>query len=237
MNGRRNVARPIAAGLIVAAALLLGGCVYLRLLELKHQIAHFDANFVVQTDDGVRIICTHPVLLDKDVRWLGLAPETSRRIGTAEQWQVRWVKQLPSGVSENRDYDIVIQLLFVSHKLKRVSIPQRYFAVMPKTLLVDLLRSLGGAAVNKTGRSVDARLAAAPPNLPDVEKLFGRPTAEGSQPGETWMRYRYVPATHRGLARKAVFDMTVHLDPATGRMLHWEGRTPVGTIRFNFDRR
>lgn len=234
MKARRNVGARVAAVLLVAVGVLLGGCVYLRLLELKHQIAHFDDNFRVATDDGVRIICTHPVLLDQDVRWLGLAPEQTRRIGSAEQWQVRWVKQLPVGVHEKQDYDIVIQLLFVRHKLKRVSIPQRYFAVMPKSLLVDLLRSLGSAAVNKSGRTVNARLAAAPPNLPDVEKLFGRPTDEGSQPGETWMRYRYVPATTGGLARKAVFDMTVHLDQATGRMRRWEGRTPVGTVRFNF---
>lgn len=235
MSRSGNVARPFAVVLLAAATLFLGGCVYVRLLELKHQIADFDRNFAVQTDVGVRIICKHPVLLDKDVRWLGLAPEQVKRVGTAERWQVRWVKQLPDGVHEDHDFDIVIQLLFADDKLTRVSIPEKYFAVMPKSLLLDLLRSLGHATVNKADRSVDAKLAAAAPDLPNIEKLFGRPTAEETTATDDVMRYRYVPATSSGLAKKAVFDLTLHLDKATGRMLRWEGLTPVGRIGFDFE--
>ena len=222
------------AAVVGATALLLGGCVYLRLLQVKHQMGDFDRNFRVQTDDGVRITCVNPVLLADDIRWLGLVPEQVRRVGTAEQWRVRWVKQLPPTVHEDGAFDIVVELLFVEHKLTRVSIPERYFAVMPKSLLIDLLRSLGGAKVNRGARSVEAQLAAARPNLPGIQKLLGRPSSESTSGGETTFRYKYVPVTKGGLAGAAVFDMTVHFNDATGQMTRWEGQTPVGHIGFNF---
>lgn len=227
--------RVALAVLLCIAAFALGGCVYLRLLELKHQIASFDQNFSVQTDDGVRITCLKPVLLADDVRWIGLAPEKSKRIGTAEQWQVRWIKQLPPGVHESGEFDIVVELLFIREKLTRVSIPERYFAVMPKQLLLDLLRSLGQAKVNRSSRSIEAQLAASRPDLPGIQKLLGRPTSERVDGNQTIYKYRYVPVTPTRLARKAVFDMTVHFDNASGRMLRWEGQTPVGRIGFSFE--
>lgn len=235
MTAAPRASRLVAAGLIAAAALVLSGCVYLRLLQLKHQIADFDRNFTVQTDDGFRISCLKPVLLTSDVRWIGLGPEKSRKVGSAEQWQVRWVKELPPGVHESGAFDIVLELFFAGNKLNRVVIPERYFAVMPKSLLLDLLRSLGGAKVDRAGRSVEAQLASARPDLPGIQKLLGRPTSESVAGTQTLYRYRYVPATAEGLARSAVFDMTVHFDTASGDLLRWEGQTPVGKIGFNFE--
>ncbi|HVU34520.1 MAG TPA: hypothetical protein VHE61_13885 [Opitutaceae bacterium] len=235
MTGTGTRRRLGAAGAITVAGLLLAGCVYLRLIQLKHQLADFDHNFTVDTSDGVRITCQHPLLLTGDVRWLGVTPEKIRRIGHAEEWEVRWVKQLPPSVHEAGAYDIVVRFVFADDKLTRVSIPQRYFALMPKKFLLDLLRSLGGARVNKENRSVEAQLAGARPDLPGIEKLLGRPTAESSKPGQTIRRYRYVPAGSRRLARAAVFDLNVTFDDATGKMLRWEGKTPVGNIGFNFE--
>jgi hypothetical protein len=235
MTGRGSWKRAGAAGLMAVVALLLGGCVYLRLLELKHQIAAFDRNFTVQTDDGVRIVCEHPVLLSDDVRWIGLAPEQTKRVGQAEAWQVRWVKQLPPEVHEQGAFDIMIDLLFAEDKLTRVSIPERYFAVMKKSLLIDLLRSLGGAHVDKDRRSIEAQLASARPDLPEIAKLLGEPTSRATEANHTVLRYRYVPVTTSRLARAAVFDMTLTFDSAHGQMLRWQGHTPVGDVGFNFE--
>jgi len=222
-------------GAFVAIAFALTGCVYLRLLQVKRQIAAFDENFSVATDIGVTITCRNPVLLTDDIRWLGLAPETSRTVGSAEEWRVRWVKQLPPTIHEDGAFDIVLELVFSRDKLARISIPERYFAVMSKKLLLDLLRSLGGAKVDKDKRALEAQLASARPDLPGIEKLLGRPTGKTTQGDETIYRYRYVPVTHGGLARVAVFDMAVHFETATGNMRRWEGQTPVGKIGFRFD--
>ncbi len=232
MTGPRWTKRVFAAGAIVATALLLSGCVFLRLLEVKRQFEAFDKNFAVESEDGVRITCRTPVLLSSDIRWLGLTPETTRTVGTAAEWDVRWVKQLPAGVTEPVSYDIVVQFLFRDDRLSRVSIPERYFAVMPKKLLLDLLRSLGGAQVNKGQRSVEARLSAARPALSEIGTLLGLPTSRTPSGGQTILRYRYVPVG--GGSKPAVFDMLLTFDTTTGVLQRWQGDTPVGRIGFNF---
>jgi hypothetical protein len=234
MTVRRRLARLAAVVLVGCAAVLFTGCVYLRLLELKHQIAAFDRNFAVQTDDGVRIVCRNPVLLSGDVRWIGLTPERTRRVGSAEEWHVRWVKELPPTVHESGAFDITVELLFSQDKLTRVAIPERYFALMPKSLLLDLLRSLGGAKVDKGSRSVEAQLASSRPNLAAIEKLLGQPTERQTAAGSTLLRYRYVPVGAAGAARRAVFDMALYFQPDSGQLLRWQARTPVGNLGFNF---
>jgi hypothetical protein len=219
-------------------AFLLGGCVYLRLLELKRQFEHFDHFFALNLEDGLRISCQTPVLRTSDVRWIGLKPETTRKLGQAEQWQVRWVKQVPMDAPpEKQQFDIIIELSFVEDLLTRVAIPERYFAVMPKKFLVSVLKSLAGARVDQAGRKLEAEvsaeeMAAARPNLPGIDKLLGRPSEERVEGPLTIVRYRYVPATKE--SRAGVFDMTLQFNTATGELLRWNGRTPIGNIGFNF---
>lgn len=235
MTVTRARARTFVLATLATVALLLSGCVYLRLLELKHQLAAFDRNFAVETDDGLRIICRHPVLRTSDIRWLGLPPESIRRVGSAERWRIRWAKVRPAGGHEARRHDIIIHLLFSDGRLTRVSIPQTYFALVPKSFLLDLLRSLGGAQVNRTGRTVEARLPAAQPDLPVIERLLGRPTSRTTAPGEDVYHYRFVPvSTER--TRHFVFNLAIHFDAKTGQLLRWEGTTPVGRIGFDFQR-
>ncbi|MEO5959632.1 MAG: hypothetical protein ABIZ49_01245 [Opitutaceae bacterium] len=229
--------RAILLPALALIALALSGCVYLRLLELKRQFEQFDRHFRLQTDNGLRIVCETPVLLTADVRWIGLKPESTKRIGQAEQWQVRWVKQTAPEVKEAAIFDIVIELTFAGDKLTRVAIPEHYFALMPKAFLVDVLKSLGGGRVDKSGRKIEADVSAATvqaarPSLPDIDKLLGRPTEERIEGKETMVRYVYAPATKE--SRAGTFDMTLHFDTASGELLRWLGRTPIGKIGFNF---
>src|SRR4051812_12784319 len=156
---------------LASLCLLLGGCVYLRLLELKQQLAKFDQFFSLQTDNGLAIVCLTPVLRTDDVRWIGLKPETTKKIGQAEHWQVRWVKQIPPGMTEKIEFDIVLELGFVADKLTRIAIPERYFAIMPKTFVVGVIKSLGRGKIDKSGKKIEAavsaeEIAAARPKLP-----------------------------------------------------------------------
>lgn len=232
----RRVLRALLAIAWCGIALVTSGCVYLRLLELKHQIAAFEKHFAVQTDDGIRIICLHPVLLMEDVRWIGLVPEQRKQVGNAERWLVRWVKQLPDGVRESGNFDIVVELLFAEGKLTRIGIPERYFSLLPKSFVIDLMRSLGIARVDRGDRTVEAELDVARPKQVAIQQLLGHPTGRSDQGALTVMRYRYVPASGTGLARAAVFDMTITFASDIGRLLRWQGKTPVGRIGFTFER-
>jgi hypothetical protein len=229
--------RRLAALAIAGSALLFSGCVYLRLLELKKQIDRFDQFFGLQTSDGLAIVCHTPVLRTGDVRWIGLYPESTKALGVAEQWRVRWVKQLPPGVTEKIEYDIVLELSFAHDRLTRVKIPERYFAVMPKQFLVGVIRSLGRGKIDKSQKKIDAvvsaaEVAAARPDLPSIDNLLGRPTDEHEEGPNTLVRYRYVPATKE--SRAGVFDMQLTFETKSGELLKWQGTTPVGRIGFDF---
>jgi hypothetical protein len=226
-----------AAVALAVVTLLLSGCVYLRLLELKKQIDRFDDFFAVQTHDGLGIICHTPVLRTADVRWIGMKPETVRTLGVAEQWRVRWVKQLPPGVVEKQQFDIVLELGFANDRLTRATIPERYFAIMPKQFLVGVIRSLGRGRIDKSQKQIDAtvsaaEVAAARPNLPSIDKLLGQPSEEREEGTNTFVRYRYVPVTKE--SRAGVFDMHLTFDTKSGELLKWQGFTPVGKIGFDF---
>jgi hypothetical protein len=225
------------AALLVTAALLLSGCVYLRLLELKKQLGKFDDYFVLNTADGLSLMCQDPVLRTSDIRWIGLYPEKTKTIGQAEQWEVRWVKHLPAGVTEKMEFDVVLNLGFVHGKLTRVSIPERYFAVMPKAFLVGVIKSVGRGRIDKSSKQIEAtvsaeEVAAARPKLPAIDKLLGQPTEERVEGTNTIVRYRYVPATKE--SRAGVFDMHLTFDTKSGELLQWQGFTPVGKIGFDF---
>ena len=234
---REGTRRWLALGL-VAVSLLLGGCVYLRLLELKKQLGSFDRFFALNTADGLAIVCHSPVLQTGDIRWLGVKPEHVKKLGRAEQWHVRWVKQLPPGVKETGVFDITLEMAFTGDRLTRVAIPERYFAVMPKQFLVGVIKSLGRGEVSKSRKQIDAavtaeEIAAARPKLPGIDKLLGQPTDEREEGTMTITRYRYVPVTPEPGA--GVFEMTLHFDTKSGELLRWHGRTPMGNIGFNFE--
>ena len=225
------------AAALVGVALLLGGCVYLRLLDLKRQLADFDRHFALQTHDGFSLICLHPVLTPSDVRWIGLHPEQVKTLGLAETWQVRWVKQLPLGIAEPAQFDLVVDLGFVENRLTRVTIPERYFAVLPKDFLLGVIKSVGRGKIDRSGKSIDTTVsspgvAAARPRLPAIDQLLGRPSEERTEGDRTIVRYRYLPATKE--SRAGVFDLHLTFHTATGELLHWQGRTPVGRIGFSF---
>lgn len=225
------------APLLLAVALLGSGCVYLRLLELKRQIDRFDKFFGLQAADGLAIICHTPVLRTSDIRWLGVKPETIRKVGEAERWQVRMVKQLPAGVTEKIEYDILLEFTFVQDKLTRAAVPEKYFAVMPKSFLVGVIKSLGRGKIDKSGKAIDAvvsaaDVAAARPSLPSIDKLLGQPSEEREDGALTIVRYRYTPATKE--PRPGVFDMHLTFHTKSGELLKWLGHTPVGRIGFDF---
>ncbi|WP_414664304.1 hypothetical protein [Horticoccus sp. 23ND18S-11] len=236
-GGQAARAPKVAVIALAAAALLLSGCVYLRLFELKQQLARFDRFFSLQTQDGLALICLTPVVRSNDIRWIGVKPEHTKKIGQAEQWQVRMVKQKSSEAPEKVPFDILLEFTFVEDKLTRVAIPERYFALMPKSFLVGVIRSLGGGKVDQLGKQIEATvagadIAAARPRLPAIDRLLGAPTEEREDGTRSIVRYRYSPATAE--PRPGVFDMILTFDTKSGDLLKWQGVTPVGKIGFDF---
>jgi hypothetical protein len=238
----RRGRRWLATGAVVVAALLLSGCVYLRLLILKHQLADFDRNFALETAQGVRLRCLKPVLLTGDLRWLGIVPEVVTKQGRAELWRVKWVKEdaTPAGAVEPAALDLELEINFADKKLTGFFIAERYFAFIPKPFLIELLRGLGGATIDKSERSVSANIALsdakqpnARPTAASLAALLGGPSERRHEGSHVLLRYRYL-ATPPG-SNGGDFDLLFTFDQASGLLLRLHGHSPVGNILLNFE--
>lgn len=237
---QRSRASRLLAGSLVACCLLLSGCVYLRLLEFKRQLGHFDRFFTLKTDDGLRLACLTPVLLADDFRWLGLTPETVITLGQSQQWRIRWVKQLAPGARQSDAHDIELELIFTDGKFTRLFLPERYFAFVPKPFFTGLLRSLGKAGVDKSRRLAEVNFTPEERALlttrvvaTSLAMLLGTPSEKTVETTRTLLRYRYTPIPPQ--SKNGVIDMTFTFDTATGQLQRLNGRSPVGQIAFNFE--
>ncbi len=234
-GSRRSPARA-ALGLAVAAfALLLSGCVYLRLLQLKRQLADFDRNFAIRATDGLRLECLNPVLLADDLRFLGFYPATIRQVGVAEQWHIRWVKQVAPGTTEKGRYEIAFDLTFVDAKLTALHIPENYFAFMPKDVIVAGVKSLGGAKVDKSNRSILAELSdkVIPPSAKGVSDMLGPPTDRKVEGNRETFHYHFASDDPENKGKD--FDLWLTFDAQSGDLRETAGRLPIGHLHLKFD--
>lgn len=243
----RLARRCVPAFGLLACALLLSGCVYLRLLRLKWQLAEFDRNFAVQTADGLALTFKQPVLLDEDVesffRWI---PDTRQRSGDAEQWRFRWIKQ-PAAEDGEAVVEFAVELMFVDHRLVRLSAPETFFAAtMPKSLALAALRSLGSAQIDRKNRraestlsSTDLEMAAAEAFLTaqGVTAALGAPGMRRETGGLLEWRYEFRPASaQQRVGNSGAVDITFLIDPSTQRVRVMKGQTVFGTVVFDTTR-
>ncbi len=230
---RRGAARLLRrAGLLAAAAAccaLLGGCIYLRLLELKHQLADFDRYFATDLRVGVKITCLKPVLLDDDMAFFKLAPESRKRLGNVERWHFRWVKAYTAPGEDPAAYDVPADFIFVDHKLASVLLPERLFVFVPKRFFLTVIKAFGHAQVDRARRTASASVqeSFAPGSIPpapsagDLRAMLGAPeSTERTAEGVVW-HYRYREASESRHAGRIAFAFTVN--PATHKAVRIRG--------------
>ncbi len=148
-------------GLLVAGALLLSltGCVWLRLLALKNQLADFDHYVKVDDHEGLAFQFLHPVLTVQDVRYLmELEPTAITTNGEQQTWVWTFAKQHPPTRAEAGRFDLTFATSFAEGKLNQVAVSERVLAILPKWFLLDLARSLGHAHVDQQKRAVSVTL-------------------------------------------------------------------------------
>jgi hypothetical protein len=231
--GRRRWARLARAAAWVGGATacgLLGGCLYLRLLELKNQLADFDRYFETDLRQGVKITCKQPVLLDEDLAFFHLVPEGRARVGVAERWHFRWVKADPARGEKSGDYEVAVDFIFVDHKLTRVILPERLFAFVPKHFFLTIVRSFGQAKIDRVKRTATTSVhenfgpdvISGPLTAANLTEMLGAPTeTKTSDAGVLW-HYRYRPTSSDQRAGR--IDINFTLNPAGQQVRRIEGK-------------
>lgn len=220
-------------------ALLLTGCVYLRLLELKRQLADFDRFFVVEASEGLELRFREPVLRDNDVLSLGIEPAERVRAGAVELWHFLWIKDAAPGDAPGVTYEQTADFVFVNRKLAVIRIPERFFAFFPKSRVIASLRSMGQAQVDRTRRIASGALASSasddsmpPLRQTDLVAMLGAPVAMGgSDEAPEW---RYTFKAVRAGRRTGPIDVVFTLRPQTGTVVRVKGLLVAGTIEFDY---
>lgn len=229
--------RSIVAGIAACLTALLSGCVYLRLLQLKNQFTRFEENFQLTTDTGLQLRFLQPILLTSDLRWMGFEPASVNRLGTAEHWHLRWVKQPAAGVAADGAFEIAFDLSFTEDRLSGLTLAEKYFSLLPKDIVVAAIKSLGGAAVDEKKRSVQTSVlspagSAVFPTRTMLDAMLGRPTEESFEDDRIVARYRCVSADPAGKGKP--LDLKLVFDARTGLLRQTVGRLPVGNVDLNF---
>lgn len=226
----------LRVAVLCGAALALAGCVYLRLLELKRQFAHFDEHFAVEPSNDLVMRCLHPILSGSDLRWIGAEPHAVTPAPQGEAWTIRWLKVPPSGSHEPSLYDMEIGAVLSDDRLTEIKIPERYFAYFPKELFINLLRSTGSAKVNREDKQAEAQTetpeAIPLPKLDTVESMLGAPTQRAVAQGQTTYFYSYrldIPDT-----KTPPVELTFVFDTASGDLRKLVVRLKRGTLKYDF---
>ncbi|MFA5058237.1 MAG: hypothetical protein WC485_09005 [Opitutaceae bacterium] len=217
--------------------LLLGGCIYLRLLEVKNQLADFDRYFETDLRDGLKLTCRTPVLLDEDMAFFHLAPESRQRVGVAERWHFRWVKDGTAPAGQSGSDEIAMDLIFVNHRLTRVRLPERLFAFVPKHFFLTVVRAFGQAQIDREHRTARASVHEVlgpdkippPPTGQELQAQLGAPIETQETPAGLIWRYAYKPASADQHAGR--IEATFTLDPVTHNLRRIQARI----IELTFD--
>ncbi|MSU23115.1 MAG: hypothetical protein EXS32_04745 [Opitutus sp.] len=232
--------RLVPALLLAACALVLGGCVYLRLLQLKRQLAEFDRYFETDLRDGLKLTFKEPVLLDGDIEnFFKWKPESRQRAGAAERWHFRWVKDRVAADGATPPYELQVDLLFAEHQLTKIILPEPFFVFIPKRFVLAGLRSLGHASVDQAKRTARAAMqesgatdpGARPLTQASLSGLIGAPNEiKGDAIAPRWCYGFAAASPEQKLGRSGRIDMTFTLEAATGKVRRIQGGFVTGMI-------
>jgi hypothetical protein len=230
----------VVVAVAAAGLILLGGCIYLRLLELKRQLADFDRYFEADARDGVKLTCRKPALLDEDMAFFRLVPESRQRSGTAERWHFRWIKNPPVPGEDPARYEVAADFVFLDHQLTRVILPERLFTFIPKPLFLSILRAFGHAQVDREKRSATAHVqenagpsgGPAPLTRTDLAAMLGAPMEKSNTPEGVLWHYHYRAASPD--QRSGRIDVAFTLDRANSQVRRIRGLVFNSTLDVSF---
>ena len=150
MPAKRTI---ICVGLLLILA-LTPGCLYLRLLKVKKQLADFDRYVQVKEDQGLKLIFLKPVLYSGDIQTLLGPPTSSKKTPESERWTFLFEKKYAVRKNEKGNFDVSLDMIFKDDLLSEIQLPERFLVILPKPFLVLLCKTMGNAEINMGRQSV-----------------------------------------------------------------------------------
>ena len=143
---------------LFTSLVMLSGCIFVRMLNVKDQLNDFDTNFDLNDEKGLTLVFKNPVLLSDDVIWLMKgSPGSVKLIEESEQWTYVFQKQHTTSQEEGDEYDIPIVMVMEEDKLTEITFPERFLKNLSVPVLKKMLSSMGNADVSKFKRSASSK--------------------------------------------------------------------------------
>ena len=194
MNLRSNTYFLILVFLLIS---LVTGCVYLRFLKVKNQMADFNKNFEITEDNGLSLIFLNPVLTKKDMVWLMGTEPTIRE---SERSPGIWVYQLKKRyrgktAADKKNYDIPLRLTFENNRLTVLRFPERFTKYFSKSLFEKFLQTFGEAEISKEDKQASSKYEGADkneiPSTHEIMEVLGIPYYNNVKGDQRTFVYRY----------------------------------------------
>jgi hypothetical protein len=182
--------------LLLCLALLAGsGCVYLRLFQLRRQLASFDDYCTFRQEPGPVIAFTEPILYPRDITWLLNLPVSEIRSDAAgRSLHVFRFHECPDqrpDLSQTGSLEVI--LVEAGGRVAEIRLPERLNPLIDRERLRRAFLGADQARLDrsegKTSWVLDDRLAF--PLLDDLTKGLGLPCTRESQGRYHVLVYEY----------------------------------------------
>ncbi|CAL1238885.1 hypothetical protein [Candidatus Methylocalor cossyra] len=229
--------RPLLKCAAVALCLAFGlaGCVWLRLLEVKNQLAEFDQNLRVQVVHDYFIVhFLHPVLLSDD--FIELAKLRPSRVATLPEGY-RWFLdfRMEGGKGRNQPgKTLVFAMTFTPEdRLAAFEFSPLFLQMAPPAFLEASLRSLGRGKVDqgKQQLKVDPedlpKLSARLPDRRTILAVLGPPVEQSRQDDLLVLLYRFkadAEPVEPEYESRRLAEAKLFFDPAKDELVRLAGR-------------
>ena len=212
----------------------LSACVWLRLLELKNQLAKFDENFTTEASDHFTLVFKNPVLLNDDFVTLAkLQPTSKEQTTTGSRW-IQAFHKIDAKGHPQPGVDFFFTLDFDHDDyLTRWDFSPVFVTMVPAKFFEESIRSLAKGRVDEASRKykIDpkdrAKITVPPPSLRQIKEVMGEPLEKSKEDGKIVYIYRFQvdsPWIDPDYQDRRFTDVRLYFDPKTDELTRMGGR-------------
>ena len=221
---------------LILIALTLTGCVWLRLLQIKNQLADFDENFRIEVADKHFILhLVDPVLLSAD--FIYLSKLNPSRIEKLPQGDERWVLDFhldPAKTPEQKTKTLSFIMTYTpAHKLAAFDFSPLFVEMAPVAFLEASIRSLGVGKVDQDKKQLKVdpedlpKLSSSLPKMEAITQVMGPPTDQGMDEGLKVLLYRFTAdakPVDKEYEDRRIAEAFLYFDPKKNELVRLKGR-------------
>ncbi|MGZ8242300.1 hypothetical protein [Methylomagnum sp.] len=216
-------------------ALSLSGCVWLRLLEIKGQLADFDNHVRVEVADRHFILhLHHPVLTSEDFMYLTkLRPSRSETLPQGHRDFLDF-RIDPAATKKQAAKTISFALSYSpEHKLAAFDFSPLFLEMAPPIFLEASIRALGSAKVDQGKKQLKVdpgdlpKLSAQLPHRQDILNVMGPPAEDFPHEGLRILLYRFkaeAEPVEPDYEKRRLAEAKLFFDPATDELVRLSGK-------------